>query len=190
LSKRRTHRLQPAENSPAIANALPRVQSNSLAVRGNSSSATQECESEPSGARLHGNGTAMREAKKLRAELLAHVRHPSAVLRAMADVAAELKLRIAVMGEEFRRTGKRAPHASRDYLAWSNSLTRLLKQFGMKGAPAPVPTLAEHRARRAAEAASAAPAAPPATNPPPTRLPAPATSEASHDHIHTNPEKD
>ena len=66
----------------------------------------------------------------MRAALTAHCGgKPSATQAAMIAQAGELKLRLAVMDQDFIRTGRRSAHASRDYLAWSNSLVRLLRQL-------------------------------------------------------------
>jgi len=43
-------------------------------------------------------------------------------------------------------------HDGRQYLAWTNTLTRLIRQLGLAGAPARVPTLPEYLATRAAQA--------------------------------------
>lgn len=59
----------------------------------------------------------------------------------MIDQLAQLKLRLATMDEQFRRTGRRSPHGTRDYLSWSNSFSRLLKQLGLKGQAKPTLSL-------------------------------------------------
>jgi hypothetical protein len=64
--------------------------------------------------RLHGNSAPRRAAAKLRADLEAHCGgHPSATQAAIIVQAAELKLRLAVMDQEFIRTGHRSAYASR-----------------------------------------------------------------------------
>jgi hypothetical protein len=122
---------------------------------------------------LHGNSAPRRAAAKLRADLTAHCNgRPSATQAAIIAQAAEIKLRLAVMDQEFIRTGHRSLHASRDYLAWSNSLVRLLRQLGLKGAPAPVPTLAGYLAAKAAQPAASATPTPPAPMAAPSPAPA------------------
>jgi hypothetical protein len=104
--------------------------------------------------------------QKFRAELTAHAGgRPSAVQAALIEQACQLRLRIPRMDQRFAATGLMSEHASRTYLALSNSLARLLKQLGLRGAPPRVMTLAEHLAARhaAQEAASTAPSAAPAT---------------------------
>jgi hypothetical protein len=99
---------------------------------------------EPPPVRIHGNSAPMRAVKRLRAELMAHLgSSPSPVQMAMMEQAAEIKLRLSVMDQTFRQTGRRSAHATRDYLAWSNSFTRLLRQFGLNARTTPGPTLAE-----------------------------------------------
>ena len=108
-----------------------------------------------------------KEARLLRdtrAELTAHVggtNAASATQRALIEQCAQLRLRLATMDRAFAEAGgKMTAHDSRTYLAWANSYSRLLRQLGLRGAPAPVPSLAEYLASKAAAApASAAPAA-------------------------------
>jgi hypothetical protein len=102
----------------------------------------------------------MREA---RAELVAHVGgNPSATQRELIEQCVQLRLRLAVMDRAFAEAGgTMTAHDSRTYLAWSNSYSRTLRQLGLKGAPAPVATLAGYLAAKAAQPpASVAPAAP------------------------------
>jgi hypothetical protein len=108
--------------------------------------------------RLHGNSAPRRAAAKLRTDLIAHCgNRPSATQLAIIEQAAELKVRLAVMDQEFIRTGRRSAHASRDYLAWSNSLVRLLRQLGTHGEAEKAPSLADYLATRAAQSAPVAP---------------------------------
>jgi hypothetical protein len=107
-------------------------------------------ESAPISTRLHGNSTERRAAARLRADLIAHCGgRPSATQMAMIEQATELKLRLAVMDQDFIRTSRRSAHASRDYLAWSNSMVRLLRQLGLKGAAENPPDLQAYLAARA-----------------------------------------
>ena len=118
-------------------------------------------ESAPISSRLHGNSTERRAAARLRADLIAHCGgHPSATQMAMIDQATELKLRLAVMDQDFIRTSRRSAHASRDYLAWSNSMVRLLRQLGLKGAAEKPPNLQNYLAT-ASRRVRTAPAAEP-----------------------------
>ena len=89
----------------------------------------------------------MREAH---AELVAHVGgNPSATQSALIDQAVQIKLRLAVMDRKFAESHAQTDHDSRQYLAWANSFTRLLRQLGLKGAPERAPDLASYLASRA-----------------------------------------
>lgn len=69
--------------------------------------------------------------KQTRAELIAHVGgRPSATERMMIEQAAQLRLRLAVMDRAFGQSANMTEHDSRQYLAWSNSYTRLLGRLG------------------------------------------------------------
>jgi hypothetical protein len=129
-------------------------------------------------AKLDGRTREARLMREARAELTAHVGgKPSATQRALIEQAAQLRLRIATMDRRYAETGEMTAHDSRTYLAWANSYSRLLRQLGLKGAPAPVMTLAEHlAARHAAQAPTAAPITPAAQRRqphPPQRMTAP-----------------
>jgi hypothetical protein len=129
---------------------------------------------------IHGNSGPMRAVKRLRADLLAHMGNkPSSVQLAMVDQAAEIKLRLAVMDETFRRTGRRSAHATGDYLAWSNSFTRLLRQLGLKSPADRGPTLAEILASGPPPRARTSPAVQPDAKAPPAPQPASGAPEAS-----------
>lgn len=81
---------------------------------------------------------------------------PSETQAALIEVACQLKARLALMDASFVAIGTVSGHDSRQYLAWSNSLSRTLKLLGLKGAPKRVPSLAEYIAGRAADGAPAA----------------------------------
>lgn len=89
-----------------------------------------------------------REARLLaevRADLTAHVGgSPSATQRRMIERAAWLSLHVAQLDAKAAEGGAMTPHDTRTYLAWSNTLTRLLRQLGMKGAAAKPRSLADH----------------------------------------------
>ncbi|HEV7267354.1 MAG TPA: hypothetical protein VGN83_20965 [Falsiroseomonas sp.] len=101
-----------------------------------------------------------REAKilqRVRAELTEHVGgSPSATQRALIERAAWLTLRTAQLDRKIAGGGELTDHDSRVYLAWSNSLTRTLRQLGHgKTRPAPR-TLADYLAARPSPQAEAA----------------------------------
>jgi hypothetical protein len=122
---------------------------------------------------LHGNSAPRRAAAKLRADLTAHCNgRPSATQAAIIAQAAEIKLRLAVMDQDFIRTGRRSAHATRDYLAWANSFTRLLRQLGLKGTAECAPTLADYLAAKATKPPASATPTPPASVAAPPPAPA------------------
>ena len=85
-----------------------------------------------------------RMVKQLREQLVAHVGgKPSATQGLLIEQAVQLQLRLAALDAAFADTGEMSLHASRSYLAWANSLTRLLRQLGLRGAAAKAPTIAE-----------------------------------------------
>lgn len=107
----------------------------------------------PTPLRLHGNSGPRVAARRLRADLIAHVGgKPSAVQRALIDAASELKLKIAVADQRFVEQGAMSQHARNEYLAFVNSYSRLLRQLGLEAAASRVvpitETLAAERERR------------------------------------------
>ena len=89
--------------------------------------------------------------KGVRDDLTAHVgARPSATQKMLIERAAQLSLRVAMM-DDLAAAGKTlTDHDSRTYLAWSNTLTRTLRQLGLKGAEARPKSLADHIASRTA----------------------------------------
>ena len=88
----------------------------------------------------------MRETK---AALLAHVGgSPSATQAVLIDRAVMLTLQLALMDAK-QAAGTMTQHDGRQYLAWCNTLTRLMRQMGLDAAPAKVPTLADYLASKA-----------------------------------------
>lgn len=63
---------------------------------------------------------------------------------------AMLQVHLAHIDERAMAAGGLSPHAVREYLAWSNSIAKLLGRLGLKASapPAKVPTLAEYLASR------------------------------------------
>jgi hypothetical protein len=67
--------------------------------------------------------------RETRADLTAHVGGtPSVTQRALIEQVVQLYLRLAVMDRRFMETGE--VQDNRIYLAWANSLSRLLRQLG------------------------------------------------------------
>jgi hypothetical protein len=92
-----------------------------------------------------------REARLMRQTREALVQHlggkPSATEKLLIERAANLQLRIATMDRKFSETGEMTEHDTRTYLAWTGSLSRLLRDLGLKGTPPKPPTVAEVMAR-------------------------------------------
>lgn len=95
-------------------------------------------------------------AKRFRVDLIAHLGgNPSITQRALVDQAVELKRRLLVMDRRFSRTEEFSGRA-KEYLAWSNSLARLLRMIGLeRAAPRPT-TLADYLTAKNAAAHTAA----------------------------------
>jgi hypothetical protein len=108
-------------------------------------------------AKIDGRTREARLMQKVRSELTEHVgSNPSATQRAMIERAVNLSVRIALMDQKFIETGIQTEHDSRTYLAWSNTLTRTMRELGMKPAAQRTPTIAEIMARPAAGSREAA----------------------------------
>lgn len=70
--------------------------------------------------------------------------HPSQTQAAIITQAEQLKMRLVAMDEHFIKTGAHSLHSARDYLSWSNSLVRLLRQLNLKGVTAPQESLNDY----------------------------------------------
>lgn len=92
-----------------------------------------------------------RVLRNVRGELTAHVGSPSATQRILIERAAVLSLQIAMLDAKHANGGL-TPHDQREYLAWTNALTRLMRQLGLKGAADRAPSLRDHLATRATAA--------------------------------------
>ena len=93
---------------------------------------------------------------RVRAELTQHRGgDPSATQRILIDRAAALSLRIHLMDRETARSGMMSERNGRQYLAWNNSLTRVMNQIGLKSV-VNKPALHDYLAARSAQAPAAA----------------------------------
>jgi hypothetical protein len=89
--------------------------------------------------------------------IIAHVGgRPSVVQQTLIERACQLQIRIAMMDRDFAAGGGQTEHDSRTYLAWSNSLTRTLRELGVKGSVDKAPTLQDYPAARSAQARATA----------------------------------
>lgn len=74
--------------------------------------------------------------------LIAHVGgKPTAPQRALIERAVWLTLAVARLDAQMLAKGGLSDHASREYLAWSNTLTRTMRTLGLKGTPVPIQSL-------------------------------------------------
>lgn len=130
-------------------------------------------------AKLDGRTRESRLMCETRRALVAHVGGRPSVTQAMQiERAVQLTLRVAMMDQKFAETGAQTEHDTRTYLAWSANLARVLRDLGMKAAPAPKRSIAEYLAETPLPPARTAPA--PAT--PPRALQHPAADEAAGGH--------
>jgi hypothetical protein len=97
-----------------------------------------------------------REVAAFRASLLAHVgENASVTQRATVELACQLRVRLVAMDLEFAEGGgAMTAHDSRTYLAWANSLARVLNRLGIQAAPSRTPSLAELMAQPQGTAAA------------------------------------
>jgi hypothetical protein len=81
-----------------------------------------------------GRSADARLLRKTRAELTAHCGgKPSATQLALIDRAAMLTLHVSKMDLKAVEAGEFTQHASNQYLAWSNALSRTLAKLGLEG---------------------------------------------------------
>jgi hypothetical protein len=72
--------------------------------------------------------------RDVRRDLIKHVGgEPSATQRVMIERAVMLTVQLGRMDAKALADGAMSEHASREYLAWSNTLTRTMKALGTKG---------------------------------------------------------
>lgn len=94
-------------------------------------------------ARLDGRRKEARLMRAVRDELLRHIgRAPSVVERRLIDRAAVLALRLAIMDAR-APNGRLSEKDAREYLAWSNSYVRTLRELGVKSPREPEKTVDE-----------------------------------------------
>jgi hypothetical protein len=95
----------------------------------------------PSLLRLDGRRREVKLLRQTRAELLGHVGpHPSATQRALVEVAVNLTLYVRLFDSKALAAGGLSERDGRQYLAYSNSLTRALARLGLnKAAQEPNP---------------------------------------------------
>ena len=101
---------------------------------------------------MDGRSREARLLRRVRSELTAHVGgKPSATQRMLIERAATLALHVETLDRKVLEGGVMSEHDSRTYLAWSNSLTRTLRELGLgKPQDAPGNRLQQHLASKAA----------------------------------------
>ncbi|MGI4951185.1 MAG: hypothetical protein ACRYGM_05220 [Janthinobacterium lividum] len=88
-----------------------------------------------------------------RAEMVAHLGgKPSATQLVLVDEAAWIRLHLAQLKAKTAAGHQMTEHDSRHYMAWSNSLSRLMRQLGLQGKAERAPSLGEYVAQRSAMA--------------------------------------
>jgi hypothetical protein len=88
--------------------------------------------------------------RDVRADLIKHVGgKPSATQRVLIERAVMLTVQLGRMDARSLADGVMSDHASREYLAWSNTLTRTMRALGLMAAPEKPRTLAEVRGQAA-----------------------------------------
>ena len=104
-------------------------------------------------ARLDGRTREGRLMRRVRSDLIAHVGgKPSATQRMLVERAVTLSLYVSKLDAKLLKNGSMTEHDSRTYLAWSNSLTRTLRELGLQvpSLADPVNRLQQHLASKAA----------------------------------------
>lgn len=97
-------------------------------------------------AKLDGRTREGRLMRDTRRALVQHVGgHPSVAQALIIDRIVNLTIRIAAMDRKFAEVGMMTDGDTAVYLAWTGTLTRSLRELGIKGAPAKQRTLAEIR---------------------------------------------
>jgi hypothetical protein len=85
---------------------------------------------------------------EFRADLVEHAGgSPNVVQTALIERCAWVRLRLAMMDSKVA-SGTFTDHDSRVYLAWSNTLSRLLARLGLEPAAPKAPTLADYLATK------------------------------------------
>jgi len=98
---------------------------------------------------IDGRRAEARRLKEIRAELAGHVgKDVSITQKMMIERIAMIMLRIELMDGRALKKGDMTERDAREYLAWNNTVTRMLRQLGLKGAPPSPRTLADHLADR------------------------------------------
>jgi hypothetical protein len=94
---------------------------------------------------IDGRRAEARRMKEIRSELTRHLGGtPSVTQRMMIDRVAMLTLRMELMDANALQTGNFTENDARVYLAWNNTVSKMLRHLGLKETAAPPRTLADH----------------------------------------------
>jgi hypothetical protein len=95
--------------------------------------------------RIDGRSREARFRRDLRAQLVQHVGGaPSATQAALIELAVDTSLQIELMKRRRDEAGALTPHDHHVFLAWLNTLSRTMRQLGLKGAAEHSPSLADY----------------------------------------------
>jgi hypothetical protein len=99
---------------------------------------------------IDGRSAEAQAMKRIRDDLARHVGgNPSVTQKMLIERCAVLTLRIQLMDRQQLRDSVLTERNAREYLCWTNSLSRLLRQLGMKGAAprqlSPIEVMRQHR---------------------------------------------
>jgi hypothetical protein len=87
--------------------------------------------------------------RDVRSDLIKHVGGtPSTTQRVLIERAVMLTVQLARMDAKSLSEGAMSGHATAEYLAWSNTLTRTMKALGIKGASERTPSLQDYLAAK------------------------------------------
>jgi hypothetical protein len=98
---------------------------------------------------LDGRRAEARRMKETRQELTQHLGgSPSVTQRLMIDRIATMMLRMELMDREAFNGTPMSDRDQRAYLGWANSVSRMLRHLGLKGADGKAPTLKDYFAKQ------------------------------------------
>jgi hypothetical protein len=90
-------------------------------------------------------------------QLRAHVGKPNHAQELLIGRIAWLQVHLATIDERAMRAGGLSPHATREYLAWGNSIAKMLARLGLDAAAAPRETVLQRLQREATTQQPSAP---------------------------------
>ena len=104
---------------------------------------------------IDGRSAEGRRLSVIRSSLAEHVGgNPSVAQSLLIDRIAILCLRMELMDKRALQAGAITDRSAREYLGWNNSVSRMIRQLGLKGAADKQPSLSEYIARKTEPAAA------------------------------------